>query len=286
MKRIKLLLLILAMLALNLSASAQDAMAPAVEVADQVIVNGMATVNKVVSSGPGFIVIHIDNNGSYGPVIGHRWVNPGENFNVAVPSDIPLAYGDAGRLTQSLSAMRQAAAKTKAPAVGKQLQNFVKVTKSYWPGLFRCYASADIPRTNNDLEHLFGSHRYHERRASGRKRASPGLVVRGSVRVGSGLATRRRPDLRWRARPLPELQRELLRAAGGRVRPGGAIVYSVCTINADESEAVVDRSGLEVDPSLAAEWPRFRHSRRPEFLQTLPHVHGTSGFFVARLLVP
>jgi 16S rRNA (cytosine967-C5)-methyltransferase len=94
-----------------------------------------------------------------------------------------------------------------------------------------------------------------------------------------------RPDLRWRAEPLPELQLELLLAAAARVRPGGTVTYSVCTINADESEAVADASGLEVDPALAEEWPRFRHSRRPEFLQTLPHVHGTSGFFVARLLV-
>ncbi|HZO49135.1 MAG TPA: transcription antitermination factor NusB [Gaiellaceae bacterium] len=94
-----------------------------------------------------------------------------------------------------------------------------------------------------------------------------------------------RPDLRWRARPLPGLQLELLRAAAERVRPGGTVVYSVCTVNRDESEAVVDASGLEPDPALAAEWPRFRHPRRPEFLQTLPHVHGTSGFFVARLRV-
>jgi 16S rRNA (cytosine967-C5)-methyltransferase len=93
-----------------------------------------------------------------------------------------------------------------------------------------------------------------------------------------------RPDLRWRAQPLPELQLELLRAAAARVRRGGTIVYSVCTINSAESEAVVDASGLRVDASLAEEWPRFRHPRRPEFLQTLPHVHATSGFFVARLV--
>jgi len=95
-----------------------------------------------------------------------------------------------------------------------------------------------------------------------------------------------RPDLRWRAEPLPELQRDLLRAAADRVRPGGTVVYSVCTINADESEAIVDASGLEPDPTLAEEWPQFRHARRPEFLLTLPHVHGTTGFFVARLFAP
>jgi len=100
----------------------------------------------------------------------------------------------------------------------------------------------------------------------------------------SGLGVlNRRPDLRWRAEPLPELQLELLRAAAERVVPGGTVVYSVCTINADESEAVVDASGLEIDRTLADEWPQFRHLRRPEFLQTLPQVHGTAGFFVARL---
>jgi 16S rRNA (cytosine967-C5)-methyltransferase len=92
-----------------------------------------------------------------------------------------------------------------------------------------------------------------------------------------------RPDLRWRASPLPELQLALLRAAAERVKPGGTIVYSVCTMNADENEAVVDASGLEVDTSLADEWPQFVHPRRPEFLLTLPHVHGTSGFFIGRL---
>jgi 16S rRNA (cytosine967-C5)-methyltransferase len=91
-----------------------------------------------------------------------------------------------------------------------------------------------------------------------------------------------RPDLRWRAEPLPELQLALLRAAVERVRPGGTIVYSVCTISAAENEAVVDAAGLDVEP-LGEEWPQFRHPTRSEFLLTLPHVHGTSGFFVARL---
>lgn len=95
-----------------------------------------------------------------------------------------------------------------------------------------------------------------------------------------------RPDLRWRSQPLPELQLELLRATAARVRSGGTVVYSVCTVNRDEAEAVVDASGLGVDDSLAAAWPQFRHPTRPEFLQTLPHLHRTSGFFIARLRVP
>src|SRR5579862_2912970 len=91
-----------------------------------------------------------------------------------------------------------------------------------------------------------------------------------------------RPDLRWRASRCPELQLALLRSAAERVMPGGTIVYSVCTINADENEAIVDASGLEIVP-LGDEWPQFAHPRRPEFLLTLPHVHRTSGFFIGRL---
>ena len=76
------------------------------------------------------------------------------------------------------------------PDLSDPLSHFVKVSRSYEPGLFHCYDVADLPRTNNDLEQLFGGHRHHERRCSGRKVASPGLVVRGSVRLVAGLMTR------------------------------------------------------------------------------------------------
>lgn len=70
--------------------------------------------------------------------------------------------------------------------------HFVRVSRSYWPGLFYCYEVAGLPRTNNDLEQFFGSHRYHERRASGRKGSSPCLVLRGQARLLAAAATRRR----------------------------------------------------------------------------------------------
>ena len=84
---------------------------------------------------------------------------------------------------------------TGGPRAGwpRRSTHFRKVTRSYWPGLFRCYDVADLPRTNNDLEQFFGSYRYHERRASGRKVAWPGTVVRGSVRLVAAAATRLRP---------------------------------------------------------------------------------------------
>jgi 16S rRNA (cytosine967-C5)-methyltransferase len=56
-----------------------------------------------------------------------------------------------------------------------------------------------------------------------------------------------RPDLRWRARPLPSLQLALIRSAAERVKPGGTVVFSVCTLNAEENEAIVEASGLVPD---------------------------------------
>ena len=77
-------------------------------------------------------------------------------------------------------------------ALGEAVDQFVKVSRSYWSGLFACYDTGGLPRTNNDLERAFGSHRYHERRATGRKGASPSLVLRGAATLIAGLATRHR----------------------------------------------------------------------------------------------
>ncbi len=68
--------------------------------------------------------------------------------------------------------------------------HFYKVSRSYWRGLFCCYDVPDLPRTNNALEQYFGSARHHERRATGRKSPTRGVVVRGSVRVVAAVATR------------------------------------------------------------------------------------------------
>jgi hypothetical protein len=92
-----------------------------------------------------------------------------------------------------LKRVRQAAAEAEAAKDAKlamALKHFGKVSGSYEPGLFHAYQVKDLPRTTNGTEQLFGSHRYHERQCSGRKVASPGLVVRGSVRLVAGLATR------------------------------------------------------------------------------------------------
>ncbi len=91
-----------------------------------------------------------------------------------------------------------------------------------------------------------------------------------------------RPDLRWRSEPLPELQLALLRAALERVRPGGTVTYAVCTIHRAENEDVLEAVAAPLD-DLGAELPEYRHPRLDDALLTLPHVHRTSGFFVARL---
>jgi hypothetical protein len=110
---------------------------------------------------------------------------------------------------------------TLQPAVA----HFLKVSASYWPGLFHCYDIPGLPRTNNVLEQFFGSVRYHHRRASGRIRASAGTVVRGSVRALASTASRlhpfgeydlRHPNLdRWRdLRRSLDLRQEARRRQG------------------------------------------------------------------------
>jgi len=72
------------------------------------------------------------------------------------------------------------------------IEHFLKVTRSYWSGLFHCYTTPGLPKTNNDLEHVFGSWRHHQRRRTGRKVAPASLVVRGSVQLVAAIATQLR----------------------------------------------------------------------------------------------
>jgi hypothetical protein len=84
-------------------------------------------------------------------------------------------------------------------SVAEWATTFYKVSHSYWRGLFHCYDMPQVPRTNNDLEQYFGKARHHERRATGHKRATSALVVRGSVRVVAAVAT---PLREWTAQEL------------------------------------------------------------------------------------
>src|SRR4051794_16854120 len=103
--------------------------------------------------------------------------------------------------------------RAKAGALAGAVDHFLKVTRSYRPGLFHCYAVADLPRTNNDLEQLFGSYRRHERRATGRKANSSATLLRGPGRPPPRPAPPpRRPGANEPARAD--------RARRGAVRPG------------------------------------------------------------------
>jgi 16S rRNA (cytosine967-C5)-methyltransferase len=105
----------------------------------------------------------------------------------------------------------------------------------------------------------------------------------------SGLGVlRRRAELRWRIRRddlprLVELQRDLLRGAAEAVRPGGVVVYSVCTLTGDETtdvDAWAERvlPQLVADPPPGAPWrPRGRGA------VLLPHDADTDGMYVLRL---
>ena len=120
----------------------------------------------------------------------------------------------------------------------------------------------------------------------------PGSIDRVLVDAPcSGLGVlRRRPDARWRIAedqiaPLAALQRVLLDAAVALVRPGGLVVYSVCTLTAAET--------LEVDSWLAVTHPDFapvalgapwRPAGRGGRL--LPQDEDTDGMFVLAVRAP
>jgi 16S rRNA (cytosine967-C5)-methyltransferase len=113
----------------------------------------------------------------------------------------------------------------------------------------------------------------------------------------SGLGVlRRNPDLRWNRRPedvpvMAARQRVLLEKASSRVKLGGVLVYSTCTITQEENEKVW-RDFLERRPEFRPEDPAmdpirglFSEDSRfqgPGFRYLLPHISGTDGFFVGK----
>lgn len=83
---------------------------------------------------------------------------------------------------------------------------------------------------------------------------------------------RRRVDVRWRLQPgdftqLQELQLRILKNAATRLKPGGRIIYSTCSIDPGENLRLVESSGLAVE----------------EVRETLPWRDGVDGAFAARL---
>ena len=105
----------------------------------------------------------------------------------------------------------------------------------------------------------------------------------------SGLGVlRRRPDARWRVLPgdvrdLASLQRVLLSAAAAAVRPGGRLVYAVCTLSREETVEVDEwaRAHLPGFTAVAPPPPPWRPLGRGAIL--LPSDAHTDGMFVLSL---
>jgi 16S rRNA (cytosine967-C5)-methyltransferase len=95
----------------------------------------------------------------------------------------------------------------------------------------------------------------------------------------SGLGVlRRHPEAKWRRRPadvvaLAALQAKMLQALAPLVRPGGVLVYSVCTMTAEEGPAQI--------AAFVAAHPEFHLDGPP--LTTWPHRDDADAFFAQRL---
>jgi 16S rRNA (cytosine967-C5)-methyltransferase len=95
-----------------------------------------------------------------------------------------------------------------------------------------------------------------------------------------------RPDARWKRTEegiaeLVDLQRRLLATAATLVRPGGVVVYSTCSILAEEDEQLVAGAPADLVPDPLPE--AFAALLvEPHIARTWPHRHATDGFFIAR----
>ena len=95
---------------------------------------------------------------------------------VGTPAPVPLGHGDAA-IVAPLLASGMALARASRHHSGRDPRRRASPMQAH----YGIYAVSALPRTNNGLEQLFGSQRYHERRATGRKMASPATVLRGEV---------------------------------------------------------------------------------------------------------
>lgn len=100
----------------------------------------------------------------------------------------------------------------------------------------------------------------------------------------------RRPDARWRLAPesisgLVDVQREMLAAAAGCVRPGGLLVYSTCSLESEENEGQIE-AFLERRPDFrveATDAVPARYLDASGRLCVTPQATGFDGAFAARL---
>ena len=97
----------------------------------------------------------------------------------------------------------------------------------------------------------------------------------------------KKPDIRHRdnqsLQNLPDLQYEILTASSKYAKDGGVILYSTCTLNPEENERVVERFLNENEEFVPVEFTVGDLESTDGTLTLLPHIHGTDGFFIAKL---
>lgn len=97
----------------------------------------------------------------------------------------------------------------------------------------------------------------------------------------------KKADLRYKdssvMTELPALQYEILSASAKYLKVGGELVYSTCTLNPEENEKVVERFISENSDFELVLFTVGEMNADNGMLTLLPHIHGTDGFFVAKI---
>ena len=172
---------------------------------------------------------------------------------------------------------------------GKAVQAAIAMADRGWV----VAADISLPRLNRVRENAQRL-RLRSIRPVARDGTTPGCAafdrVLADVPCSSTGVLGRRPDARWRRKPaefapLIARQQALIQRAYEHLRPGGVLVYSTCSLEEEENEAIVEHF-LAQTPTAQLERADVHFPAQPwagRYVRTIPGQHAGDGSFAARI---
>jgi 16S rRNA (cytosine(967)-C(5))-methyltransferase len=117
------------------------------------------------------------------------------------------------------------------------------------------------------------------------------LVVLDPPCTSSGVFAKQ-PSAKWRLSPksiqnMSEIQLQMINNCANKVKSGGTLAYSTCSVTLEENEGVIEQflqahpefKPVEIEPKLGLPGRKGLSQCK----RLYPHVHGCNGFFIAKL---